>query len=135
MLAHEVLRAAADLIEAQGWSQGAPARDRDGVEVPLYQRAAGETSRTSVNPAAWQFSAYGAIAKVLASRPGISVNGSMWTELAAMARQRGSRGHTHPLVGYNDAEDRTVAEVVALLRDAADAMDPAKRALEAGRAT
>ncbi len=136
MLAHDVLRAAAKIVDA-GWSEGKePARDASGRPVPLYSGAGGGTSRAVLNPAATRFSAYGAVAAVLAKQ---SVSGApyMWGKLADAARaaSAGRTGHVHPLIGYNAEEGRTADEVSALLRAVADELDPAKQAVDAGRAT
>jgi hypothetical protein len=54
MLPHELLRAAATIVEA-GWASGCDAQDLEGRPIPLY---AGD-ARAAVNPAAVWFSAYG----------------------------------------------------------------------------
>jgi len=129
---------AAKLVAA-GWSDGAePARDAAGDPVQLYVGTGGGTSRAGVNPAAARFSAYGAVAAVLARHPVQGAN-VMWTKLAdtaagLMVGRRGGTNHVHPLVGFNAAEGRTAAEVVSLLEMVANELDPA-RAIEAGRAT
>lgn len=139
MLAHEVLRAAAKIVEA-GWSEGKePARDAGGAPVALYAGTGGGTSRAGINPQAARFSAYGAVASVLA-RNAVGGTAHMWGRLAdaaaaAMEGRRGGTNFVHPLIGFNAAEGRTAAEVVALLLKVADELDPAKQAVEAGRAT
>ena len=130
MLAHEVLRAAADVVRA-GLSHGAAAaRDADGAEVALYGPAVGGTSRVGINPNATRFSAYGAVAKVLAG-PGAAgvAAASMWIRLADLAKAKasarpGGTNHTHPLVQFNADEGRTAEDVIALLLEAADALAP-----------
>lgn len=139
MLAHEVLRAAAKIVEA-GWSEGStPARDAGGNPVQLYAGTGGGTSRAGINPQAARFSAYGAIAKVLASNA-VSGTPHMWGLLATAAAARtgerkGGTNFVHPLVGFNAGEGRTAAEVVALLLEVADELDPGTIAVAAGRAT
>jgi hypothetical protein len=134
MLAHEVLRAAAKLIEA-GWSEGKePARDADGRPVPLYSGTGGGTSRAGINPQAARFSAYGAIAVVLAKNQ-MGGTAHMWGKLAdaAAASMEGRKGGTnfvHPLIGFNATEGRTAAEVVSLLLDVAGQLEPAKSSLK-----
>jgi hypothetical protein len=139
MLAHEVLRAAADVVRA-GWSEGAAAaRDADGAEVNLYGAAVGGTSRVGINPQAARFSAYGAVAKVLAG-PGAGgvATGVMWLRLAEIARAKspsrpGGTNHMHPLVQFNADPERTAEDVIELLIEAADALE--QQGLLAGRAS
>jgi hypothetical protein len=140
MKAHEVLRAAADVVRA-GWSEGgAAARDADGNEVPLYGHAVGGSSRVGVNPAAVRFSAYGAVAKVLAG-PGAGVNaGLMWGRLSDAARatspsRPGGTNYLHPLVQFNADPERTADDVARLLLEVANAMEREAEALAAGRAS
>ncbi len=129
MLAHQVLRKAADVVRA-GWSEGsAAARDADGREVNLYGPAVGGTSRVGINPAAARFSAYGAVAKVLATAQGAPATGAMWMRLAELAKARsparpGGSNHMHPLVQFNADPERTAQDVIDLLLEAADAMAP-----------
>jgi hypothetical protein len=130
MLAHQILRKAAAVVEA-GWSEGgAAARDAEGNEVPLYGHAAGGTSRAGINPAAVRFSAYGAVAKVLASpQAGNSASGPMWLRLAYLAKERsparpGGSNYLHPLVQFNADEGRTAQDVVDLLLAAAAELEP-----------
>lgn len=129
MLAHEVLRAAADVVRA-GWSEGsAAARDGDGREVNLYGPAVGGTSRVGINPEAARFSVYGAVAKVLTTAQGGPATGLMWLRLAEIAKRRspsrpGGTNHMHPLVQFNADPERTAEDVIALLLEAADALAP-----------
>ena len=129
MLAHEVLRAAADVVRA-GWSDGAAAaQDGAGNEVNLYSPAIGGTSRVGINPEAARFSTYGAVAKVLATVQGAPAVGMMWIRLAELAKARsaarpGGTNHMHPLVQFNADEGRTAEDVIALLTDAAAALEP-----------
>ena len=60
LAAHEILRAAAFIVEA-GWASGCDAQDATGRQVPLY----GRDVRAMVNVAAVRFSAYGAICKAM----------------------------------------------------------------------
>lgn len=141
MQAHEVLRAAADVIRA-GWSEGpVNARDGDGKPVPLHGAAVGGSSRVGINPDAARFSAWGAVAKVLAGPGGAGVPTSlMWTRLADLAKAKspariGGLNHLHPLIQFNADEERTAQDVIDLLIEAADALTPEQLALDAGRAT
>ena len=130
MLAHEVLRAAADVVRA-GWSEGpVSARDADGRDVPLYGHAVGGTSRVSINPNATRFSIYGAICKVLSlpQASGVAM-AHAWIRLADMAKARssarpGGTNHAHPLVQFNADPERTAEDVIELLLEAADALAP-----------
>jgi hypothetical protein len=139
MQAHEVLRAAAKLVETAGWSEGGPAaRDINGREVQLY-RSTG--NRSTINPDAAKFSAYGAIAVVLA-RPaasGVAAN-AMWLRLADAARAKspsrpGGTNYLHPLVQFNADPERTAGDVVELLLEVAKAMEAEAAAVAAGRAS
>lgn len=130
MLAHEVLRAAADVVRA-GWSEGsAAARDGDGREVNLYGPAVGGTSRVGITPEATRFSAYGAVAKVLAGPAAGAVAANlMWIRLAELAKAKsparpGGTNHMHPLVQFNADPERTAEDVIDLLLEAADALAP-----------
>jgi hypothetical protein len=128
MMAHELLRQAA-LILAAGWSKGADARDAAGRIVPLYVGPA----RATINPEAVAFSPYGAICKAAADTRS-QLPRVMWDTLAELASKRG-RGVTHPLRYINEAEDVTSAEVIALLNEAADMIDPANTEPRTARAS
>ena len=129
MLAHEVLLRAAQLVEA-GWSQGAETRDAAGNEVLMYQTAGG-TGRVTVNRDAAQFSAYGALCKVLSEARSAPPQNRIWGALVAAIAAKGDvevpggKNYLHPLKGYNNQEGRTKEEVVALLREVAAVLDPA----------
>lgn len=138
MLAHEVLRKAIDVVKA-GWSPGsAAARDAQDREVPLYGHATGGSARSAINPAAVKFSAYGAVAKVLAG-PGAGGAGSaIFILLADMAKAKsparmGGANYLHPLVQFNADAERTVGDVVELFEAAAAELEA--RSLQAGRAS
>jgi hypothetical protein len=139
MLAHEVLRAAAEVVRA-GWSHGAvAARDADGNEVTLYGPAVGGTSRVGINPNATRFSAYGAVAKVLAGPAAGAVAANlMWSRLAELAKAKspsrvGGTNHVNPIIQFNADDERTAQDVIGLLHEAADELDQA--GLMAGRAS
>lgn len=120
MMAHEMLRLAADVVDA-GWSSGANARDEAGRAVPLYQ---GDV-RAAINPAAVRFSGYGAICKVISQHPqrgNGGIRAADWREVAQAAWDAGGRS-AQPLAQFNDAEGRTAAEVSAVLRTAADRLE------------
>jgi hypothetical protein len=141
MQAHEVLRQAADVIRA-GWAAGGThAEDAAGKPVPLHGPSTQGTARVGINPRAVRFSAYGSVVKVLAGREANSVAPQpIWIKLHELAKAKsparpGGNNHLHPLIQFNADPERTAEDVVALLLEAADALDPAKLALEAGRAT
>lgn len=119
----EVLRAAATLILEGGWSQGEPARDADGRPVPLFVTGSSETGRAAPNPAARQFSVYGAVATVM-YRAGANPS-AVWGTLATRAADmngvpHGGDNHVHPVIQFNETEGRTAAEVLAFLGACAD---------------
>lgn len=96
----DVLERAADLIEPEGrWTQGALYRDRDGNPAGAMIS----------NPICW--CAVGAV---------IHVGGGLCElELAEADLAETSPGALRPLSSWNDAPERTQAEVVAKLRQAA----------------
>lgn len=99
----DVLDRAADLIEANGWIQGAYARNRKGDEA-------------SEDYAPWPrgklcFCTMGAIDRVNGERPGTS-------DYTPYLRPLGFEWSWH-IARWNDAPERTQAEVVAKLREAA----------------
>lgn len=128
MLAHEILREAATIIEAGGWSQAVHARDATGRAVGLYNTSGG-TSRAAVNPAAVSFSIYGAIVKA-ASQGGPGVNlSAVWPTIHELARAKnevraGGNNHLHAVMAFNEAVGRTKDEVLAFLLEAADEIAP-----------
>lgn len=145
MLAHEVLKAAAEIVRA-GWSEGGvPARDADGREVHLYGHAIGGSSRVGINPAAARFSAYGAVAKVL-NGPGVAAvdTTAIWGKLSDAARAHsparpGGTNFMHPLVQFNADPERTDQDIISLLLEVAAVFEleanARAEAIQAGRAT
>lgn len=123
MQPQDLIRSAAKIIKESGWSQGAAARDHNGAEVPLFGGVSGDTSRAGVNSAAVSFSIYGALVKAQATAgAGMIQNlvGMMWDTLYRLARAEhgippGGTNYVHPIIGYNEAEGRTVEEVLAFL--------------------
>lgn len=128
MQAEELLRRAAAVIEAGGWSVGALARDGTGRPVPLW---AGD-ERAKVNPAAVSFSTYGAICKALDEGRGCSNLPMVWSVLDRLAAERtdaaaGGKNSLHGLYRFDEAEGRTQADVLALLEAAAaECAEPAQ---------
>lgn len=93
----EVLEAAADLLENPGaWTQGAHARNAAGAPMLLGSR---------LDAVCW--CALGALDRV-------SPTNALWD--ASVQALKGVVGH---IPGFNDAANRTQAEVVAALREAA----------------
>jgi len=130
MAAHDVLRQAAALVEA-GWSQGdSHAQDSAGNPVPLFGGTAGDTARAGVNPAATRLTMYGAVVKALhTADPSAHINTrAIWDKLSELVQATGyvtgGANHVHPVIGYNNADQRTQAEVQALLLLAAEELDP-----------
>lgn len=135
-----VIRKAAQVLRADGWcktaeGETAPVHARDAADRPvtLYSETAGDTSKGRINPAAVKFSAYGAIAKVIAQAGGgVAQSGLLWdtltrlarTEMGGEAHAAGGNNFVHPLFGYNDAPDRTAEHVIAFLETAANVIDP-----------
>lgn len=121
MQPQELIRSAAKIIKEGGWSQGAAARDHNGDEVPLFGGVSGDTSRAGVNSAAVSFSIYGALVKAQSIAGAAIPNpGLMWDTLYRLAQAEhdipaGGSNYVHPVIGYNEAEGRTVEEVLAFL--------------------
>lgn len=110
--AAQILRAAAEIVERPGaWTQGAPARDDDGVDVD------------PPNPLAVCWCMTGAI--TLAA--GESSRDSIDLALIALSGTMPSDGYTDPsfvVQHWNDLPGRTEQEVAQRLRRAADTLDP-----------
>lgn len=122
--AADVLRAAAAIIEAGGWSQGAVARDGNGRPTALFGGTGGDTSRAAVSREAVQFSLYAAICKATSDAGGrVERLALLWDVLYRHASVDGTpyggTNHVHPVIQFNDAEGRTKDEVLALLEVAA----------------
>lgn len=123
MQPYELIRQAARLIEAQGWSQGAAARDLAGNIVQLLDIGTGN-ARATVNPKAHAFSIYGALVKAQALYAEPSHIGLMWDTLMRLAREMGAAAdggtnYVHPVIQYNETEGRTKEEVLAFMERAA----------------
>lgn len=116
--AADVLRAAGALIEL-GWSQGAPARDANGVPVLLFGETSGDRSRAAVNREATSFSIYGAVCKAMTMAGPCDRLPLVWDVLFRLASAtevpHGGNNHVHPVIQFNEHEGRTKAEVLALL--------------------
>jgi hypothetical protein len=94
MLPHELLRAAATIVEA-GWASGCDAQDLEGRPIPLFRG----DGRATINGAAARFSAYGAICKAL-----------------SQSRQSSIRGPTEIPAGYRSEQGRHLGRSPALGR-------------------
>jgi hypothetical protein len=128
MQPYELIRHAADLIRAQGWSQGGAARDVTGEIVQLLDVGRAGDSRVRVNPRAVSFSIYGALVKAQELYGEPTQVGLMWDTLMRLAREAGDvadggTNYVHPVIQYNETEGRTVDEVLALLERAAAATE------------
>lgn len=124
--AGDILREAARLIDAQGWSQGAAARNAGGDQVPLF---AGDT-KARVNSAAVSFSIYGALVKANDTLGG-GHSGLMWDTLYRLAKgetPHGGTNYVHPVIQFNEEAGRTKDQVMLFLLDAATACDGAAAA-------
>jgi hypothetical protein len=98
MLPSEILSKAADLIEPEGaWTQGAYSKDRRGNPCPL-----------SLRSVCW--CAEGAIAAISRADHEVTHNA-----LTFLRKQIGTRAS----IAWNDAPERTQAEVVSALRKSA----------------
>lgn len=96
-----VLNRAADLIEPPGaWTQGALARDATGSPVPVYE------------PSAVSFCVAGAVIR--------ETNGCEMQSWSPIHRALATRDHRFTSASvWQDQHERTQAEAVQLLRDAA----------------
>jgi hypothetical protein len=108
----EVLDAAADLIEPDGaWTQGDFGRRSDGKGWSMVERA---TDIAFADFPATCFCLYGAVAKVA----GVSPQNAL-AEPFAVIREVFNTPFAFEIAQWNDAPERTQAEVVAKLREAA----------------
>lgn len=100
----DVLMRAADLIEPEGaWCQGEPAEDADGCAVG------------ALDPSAIRWCAAGALARFSSNPDGTNGNKFYHRVRRELINVLG----TSTIVHWNDAPERTQAEVVAALRSAA----------------
>lgn len=127
MAAHDVLRQAAAIIE-KGWSPFHEATDKDGSLVPMFRNTTGDMSRAGANPNAANYSLYGALIIAMGTHGTTGDMGRIWRKLAELIAKdgppAGGTNHLHPVIGFNRAEGRTQADVVALLTQAAHEFDP-----------
>jgi hypothetical protein len=128
MQPYDLIRRAAKLIETQGWTQGAAARDQAGAEVQLLAVGQAGDSRVRVNNRAHSFSIYGALVKAQELYGEPTNVGVMWNTLMELAAQldtkpAGGKNFVHPVITYNENMDRTLADVLAFMEQAATAIE------------
>lgn len=130
MLPAEVLRTAASLIRAGGLSQGCHARDAHGTEVDLFVTG-GQEGKASVNPAAEQFSIYGAVTAACARNACNPT--AVWVPLDRLAREKladmvavGGSNYLHPLICFSEHMDTTKEKAAAFLEQAATLIEAPK---------
>ena len=119
----DVLRQAADLLEPEGaWTQGAFSRNADGSVD--FGGEEGEPDGVAVSPVCW--CALGAIAHVTKSDPTrasvFTRLGPLWPAINGLQSVVGQE-----IDEWNDEPERSQADVVAKLREAAQAIE-ARRA-------
>jgi hypothetical protein len=144
MTPQDLIRAAAKIIETQGWCSGTDnkgkivhVRDQSGIPLPLYKGDNTGQDKAKVNPGARSFSIYGALAKALHDAKGaVADPGSMWLVLDRMAasepgaRQRGGTNWVHPVIDFNEREDMTKDGVLAFLERCAVEFEPSAGIVE-----
>jgi hypothetical protein len=148
MTPQDLIRAAAKIIETQGWCSGTNnqghavhVRDQSGIALSLFRGDNTGQDKAKVNPGARSFSIYGALVKAMdEARGAVADPGSLWEVLHAMALAEGVRtggqGYVHPVIGLNEAEGQTKDGVLAFLErcavefegDAADRIAAAQEA-------
>lgn len=129
MRPEEALRAAARIIRDGGLSQGANARDADGVAVPLWGTGSSETGRATPNPAGVRFSIYGAIVRAIHSSPDGIRRQTMMFDVALRIALRwldegaagapGGNNHTHPVDLVSETPGRTSDDAARFLEECA----------------
>lgn len=103
--ATSILHRAADLIAGTGWTQRAATRDRKGDSIDF------------MSPKVTCFCAFGAILRA-ASEAGATTLLSKQID-DRLGRVLTKRGYDRSYINWNDDDGRTAAEVIALLREAA----------------
>lgn len=123
VLASAICRKAAEIINQNGWTQGAHARDTAGIVCPI------------VSGDAAVFSLYGAVSKAMYllgcehSDKAMQHRLDLWGELTHRAGQeRGQYSGVHPVMDFNDDRNRTQGEVVGFLNDCAYALEQREKA-------
>jgi hypothetical protein len=104
------LRALHELLaEPERWTRFVSARDEDGREAGIHAPCA----------ASWCF--YGGMSRVVSTqdaRRSYDRFSALWGVLDPILRQTGWEAGAEDLIGWNDAPERTHAEVLALIDDA-----------------
>lgn len=123
VLASAICRKAAEIINQNGWTQGARARNTENV---VCQIISGDAA---------SFSIYGAVSKAMYllgcahDDKAMQHRLDLWQELTSRAaRERGQYSGVHPLFDFNDDRNRTQGEVVGFLNDCAYALEQAESA-------
>jgi hypothetical protein len=112
----DVLKRAAEIVEAS-WAPGATnATDAHGRALPLFSDLTSETGRATLNKEAVAFSIYGAMVKAT-GEVGIGIPHTVWLVLNEVARNKGCRGG---IVAYNAMDGVTAADAKALILQAVD---------------
>ena len=124
VLASAICRKAVEIINCNGWAQGAHARDTAGVVCRI------------ISGDAATFSIYGAISKALYlldqphdDKAMQQDQSALWNEIThRAAKERGQYSGVHPLFDFNDDPRRTQGEVIGFLNDCAYALEQAEKA-------
>jgi hypothetical protein len=123
ILASAICRKAAEIINQNGWCQGAHARDTNGTVCPIKSGDAAT------------FSLYGAVSRALyllgcdSSDKAMQHRIDLWQELTHRAgKERGQYSGVHPVMDFNDDRNRSQGEVVGFLGDCAYALEQRERA-------
>ena len=109
-----ILLRAADIVEKRGWTQGAAARDADGLS----------TSPFADDAVAW--CGHGALEKAFVDEGGSGLHDDMDACRLAVGKSLAIRGHGFHLVFYNDGFGMDAPHVARMLRVAAESEFPAR---------
>lgn len=141
MTPQDLIRAAAKIIETQGWCSGTDnkgkivhVRDQSGIALPLYRGDNTGQDKAKVNPGARSFSIYGALCKAIHdARGAVADPGGMWTVLQGIAmaetgaERAGGTNWLHPVIGINEREGQTKDGVLAFLERCAVEFEDVQR--------
>lgn len=138
MTPQDLIRAAAKIIETEGWCSGTDnkgkivhVRDQSGIPLPLYRGDNTGQDKAKVNSGARSFSIYGALCKALHdARGAVADPGGMWTVLQGLAltegpttERMGGTNWVHPVIAFNEREGMTKDGVLAFLERCAVEFD------------
>lgn len=128
MTPQDLIRAAAKIIETEGWCSGTDnkgkivhVRDQSGIPLPLYRGDNTGQDKAKVNMGARSFSIYGALCKALHdARGAVADPGGMWTVMHKMAttevqQRSGGGNYVHAVIAINEREGQTKDGVLAFL--------------------